>query len=160
VNSGGSYFLNGASISDGLAKAILSDPSTAAAYGVPWTGTAAPVAPTPSTPAPAPSPPPSGGTQLVFSGGSYFLNGVSISEGLAKAILSDPSVAAAYGVTSTGTAPAPPSAPAPAPAPAPATGGLVNIAGSWFLNGASISDGLANAILSDPALAAAYGVKL
>jgi hypothetical protein len=34
----------------------------------------------------------------------------------------------------------------------------VNNNGDWFLKGTPISSALANAILSDPALAAAYGV--
>jgi subtilisin family serine protease len=150
VETSGGYFLDGASISDSLAQAILSDPSVAAAYGVASTGVA-------STPPPASSGSTGGGTsELVFSGGNYILNGAPISESLAKAILSDPSIAAAYGVKSTGSVSVP-SNPAPAPVP---SGGLVNIAGEWYLNGASISSSLANAILTDPSVAAAYGVKL
>ena len=152
VQSGGGYFLNGASISDSLAKAILSDPAIAASYGVTSTG----AAPAPPPPASSGSTGSGGSSELVFSGGNYILNGAPISESLAKAILSDPSIAAAYGVKSSGSVSVP-SNPAPGPAP---SGGLVNIAGEWYLNGASISPSLANAILTDPSVAASYGVKL
>ena len=37
---------------------------------------------------------------------------------------------------------------------------LILLIAAWYLHGVSISQSLADTILSDPAIAAAYGVKL
>jgi hypothetical protein len=157
TNVGGNWYLNGVYISTGLANGIMSDKATAVAYGVSWPvagGSASSSAPSSSSAASGSSS--SGGLQS--SGGDWYLNGAGISSSLANAIMTDPGTAAAYGVAwpvSTSAASAPAGASAPASS---AGGGLVNKNGDWFLKGTAISPSLANAILSDPATPAAYGV--
>ena len=158
TNAGGNWYLNGVYISTGLANGIMTDKATAIAYGVSWPVGGSSASSPPSSSAPVASAPSSGGGGLQKSGGDWYLNGAGISSSLANAIMTDPATAAAYGVgwpVSTSTASAPPAASAPASS---GSGGLVNKNGDWFLKGTAISASLANAILNDPATAAAYGV--
>jgi hypothetical protein len=169
VKVNGEWYLNGASVSSGLANAIINDAATAAGYGVPWpvAGTT-PSAPAPPPPAPTPSSPPSssspssGGSSLKNVGGNWYLNGVYISTGLANGIMTDKATAIAYGVSwpAGGGSASSTSTPSPSTPAVPATGtsGLQKSGGDWYLNGAGISGSLANAIMTDPATAAAYGV--